>query len=133
MLVLLLLCPSVADCPNSRKWSKQPHNMPQRSGENGKLEEKCIEYCQEIDSLSATLEEQIERNVKVEEMLEEAVARASKAEEERDGIEKNVVNLRSLVGEHLSKPPQYEQRAIVEQKFWDELATPEILKKSRPP
>ena len=54
--------------------------MKQRSGENGKLEEKCIEYCQEIDSLSATLEEQIERNVKVEEMLEEAVARASKAE-----------------------------------------------------
>ena len=113
------------------------HSLPnthfQRSGERGKLEEKCIEYCQEIDSLSATLEEQIERNVNVEELLKDAVARASKAEEERDGLEKNVVNLRSLVEEHLSRPPHYEQRAIVEQKFWDELATPEVLKKSRPP
>ena len=110
-----------------------PHGRANRSGQTGKLEEKCLEYCQEIDSLSATLEEQIERNVKVEVLLKDALARAGKAETERDDLEKNVLNLRSLVEEHLSKPPHYEQRALVEQKFWDELATPEVLKKSRPP
>lgn len=114
---------------------KHEHTKLQKTyhEELAEAEQNCLQYCQQIDSLTQYVEQLIDKNGKVTAMYHDAAKKAAAAEERIVALESNSDTLRSLVMTYLSEPSDEKLRSLSEQNFWDQLATPELLVDSEPP
>lgn len=115
---------------------------------------KCLQYCRQVDALSRNLELVLEKSLQLERDLDEVQQQRDKAQERvivlvRYRIEhlslglsllvctqeRNGDTLRQLMMQCLSTPSsaKHERRSVAEQKFWDALATPQLLQETEPP
>lgn len=96
------------------------------------------------EQLSTTVEQLIEKNMKLAEELDwqrnKSAEEISFLEEtalrektRADGATENLVNLRGYVADYLDVPSEEGQRTAEEQHFWEEIATTSLLDKSRVP
>lgn len=102
--------------------------------EISRREEQIEEYCKQVDALSGSLEQVVERCSRLEAEVQERNAQLGAARDRVSVLERNADTLRQLAMEHMSAPPSRGQRrSAAEQRFWDELATPELLAATEPP
>lgn len=102
--------------------------------EISRREERIEEYCKQVDALSGSLEQVVERCGRLEGEVRERNEQLGAARDRVAVLERNADTLRQLAMEHMSAPPSRGQRrSAAEQRFWDELATPELLAATEPP
>lgn len=109
----------------TRRWQQRYHT------DMADAEERCAGYCRQLDAAN----ENVQRLVRATSDADDALARA---EAERDHasvrvpeLEEEVARLRALV-ESLATPGRSAKRTAAEEKFWSEIATPDLVRASTP-
>ena len=96
------------------------------------------------EQVQSTVERLIDKNVQLAEELESVRSRSSsevsslsdallKQKAVADAAQEDLKNLRKQLGQYLSLPSHVKERTKEENRFWDELATPGLLKSSTVP
>eukprot|EP00941_MAST-03F_sp_MAST-3F-sp1_P002670 g2670.t1 len=98
-------------------------------------EKRCVDYCDRIQHLSSALEDVREENSRLDTELNLAIDRQNRVKKRADLLESNSVTLRKLVMGYMADPERKEnqRRTVAEERFWERLATPELLAASEPP
>jgi hypothetical protein len=96
-------------------------------------ETKSTLYGAQVDRLAHQIEALVARNADTSAQKVEADMNARDAQDRVEQLENNSATLRKLLTELLGNPSEQKVRSMEEQHFWDQIATPEIMAKSRPP
>jgi hypothetical protein len=98
-------------------------------------EARCVAYHDQVRALTGSLEEAIEENSRLDSELQVSEERRQSAEERAALLEANSQTLRKLVVGYMSDPERQSRarRTEAEERFWEQLATPELLAASEPP
>ena len=98
-----------------------------------KAEIKNTLYGTQIDKLTTQVERLVSRNADTAAERVEANLNLEQAESKINELENNSQTLRKLLTELLGRPSEAKRQSSEEKAFWDAMATPEVLSKSRPP
>eukprot|EP00698_Gefionella_okellyi_P001282 TRINITY_DN1120_c0_g2_i1.p1 TRINITY_DN1120_c0_g2~~TRINITY_DN1120_c0_g2_i1.p1 ORF type:complete len:442 (+),score=126.18 TRINITY_DN1120_c0_g2_i1:1926-3251(+) len=99
---------------------------------NRTLDTQASTHRKHIEKMSQAIERLMDKNMMLNVELTTARDAASVAETRATDLENNTKVLRTLVVNHYCTPSGG-TRSVVEKKFWDQIATPEVLAASQPP
>ena len=113
--------------------SDQEKTKSRHQKQLSEAETKSTLYGAQVDRLAHQIESLVSRNANTSAQKVEADMNAREAQDRVDQLETNSATLRKLLTELLGNPSEQNIRSMEEQTFWDQIATPEIMAKSRPP